>query len=622
MVFATSYANNATTKILGVMNTANGEEGITADLLVNVVNGTGKVFISTIPLTEIDTQASARLAKEVACDTLNINCNSYDFYYEIYSDSPIVGGPSAGGAMTITTMAALMDLKLYSNVYMTGTVNPDGSIGPVGGILSKAEAAFRDGAGYVLIPSGQSIAYVEETKTVTVGPITQTETTVKPVNVTQYAKDNWGLTVAEVSDVEAAFKWMTGYEIVKEKRPTTLATADYYSLTKDMSESLLSYATNLLANATEYLNNNSLSYSDSKKVQDLLDQSRDQLTQAEQLSSIHQHYSAASYCVQSAILSSYAQKLVSYYAGVYSTKEKIKEDIDDTKLKITETENETISSSHIDHIYDIELLIVSIDRLREAENVIDESYKSYYAKSYEDALYYDSFAEIRLLTSQQWNMLMNKFNGDLNLTFDVNDLLELARERLESARVSLTYASTVATGNLLVSAQDELSYAEEAYNDGKYIFSIFESLKSMAEANLAMEVRGLTEDDLAGKIDSKGIDAEDSIREAEEEGLLPILAISYYEYSKSYTDPYQNLVFLSYSKEFAKIAKDFVRAISTESTYEQISGPVYIREVVVPQDVDAFAYLFIIAGFFAGITISLFSLERANKKIGYERRPK
>ena len=79
-----TYANNATTKILGVMTTEQGEEGISADLFVNVVRGTGKVFISTIPLTQIDTQASARLAKEVACDTLNINCNNYDFYYEIY----------------------------------------------------------------------------------------------------------------------------------------------------------------------------------------------------------------------------------------------------------------------------------------------------------------------------------------------------------------------------------------------------------------------------------------------------------------------------------------------------------------------------------------------------------
>ncbi len=613
-VLSSSYAYNATTKILGVMETESGEEGISADLFVNVVNGTGKVFISTIPLTQIDTQASARLAKEVACETLNKDCSVHDFYYEIYSDFPIVGGPSAGAAMTVATMSALEGLDIYNNVFMTGTVNPDGSVGPVGGILSKAEAAEKDGADYVLIPRGQSIAYVEETRTVTVGPITQTETTIRPVNVTQYAKENWGLKIIEVSNVEDAFKEMTGYEIIKETTSIIIATTDYLTLTKEMSNSLMVYTSDLLQNTTTYLNSMSLSYSDAQKIQDLLDQAQVFLTEAQQLSNIYQHYSAASYCVQSSILSNYANKLVSYYAAIYSSKEDIREDIDNTKNDISLVENQTIFSSDINHIYDIELLIVSIDRLREAENLIDSSYLAYYSKDYDQALYYDAFAEIRLLTTEQWKQLMDKFSDELNLTFDVNDLIDLARERLENARVSLTYASTVATSNLLISAQEKLDSAESAYNDGKHIFSIFESLKSMAEANLAMEVRGLTTSDLESKIASKTLDASDSIEDAKSEGLLPILAISYYEYSKAYTDPYQALVFLSYSKEFAKVARDFVRAISTEEQFEQVSGTVKIREVISSSNPDMFTYLFIMAGFFAGITISLFSLEKANKK--------
>ena len=267
-----------------------------------------------------------------------------------------------------------------------------------------------------------------------------------------------------------------------------------------MSTSLLTYTRDLLQNATDYLNSQSLSYSDSQTVQDLLDQSSDYLSQANQLSSIYQHYSAASYCVQSSILSSYAEKLVTYYSGLYSTKEEIKADIDDTMSSVSDAENDTILVSEIDHIYDIELLIVSIDRLREAEELIDDSYRSYYSKEYVDALYYDAFAEIRLLTAQQWNDLLISFRGDLNLSFNVMDLAELAMERLESARVSYTYASTITTSTLLTSAEDKLSSAEEAYNDGKYVFSIFESLKSMAESNLAMEVRGLSTSELSNKI--------------------------------------------------------------------------------------------------------------------------
>ncbi len=612
--FSSASAFQVHTKILGVMQTGDGEEGITADLYVTVVNGTGKVFISTIPLTKIDTQASARLAKEVACETLNMECSNYDFYYEIYSESPIVGGPSAGGAMTVATMAALKNLTLYENVFMTGTVNPDGSIGPVGGILPKAEAGYKAGADYILIPKGQSLTYIEETRTTTIGIITQTETIVKPVNVSFYALSNWGLKVVEVPDVETAFEKMTGYEITRKTKPKNLVTADYLTITKEMSTDLLKYTRELLDNATDYLNSKSLSYSYTQEIENLLKQSRTYLEQAEQLGSLYQHYSAASYCVQSSILSNYAKKLISYYSGEYQTKEDIKSEIDNTKLYIDNFENSTISYQKIDHIYDIELLIVSIDRLREAENLIDESYKSYYSKKYEDALYYDAFAEIRLLTAEKWRDMTLEFEGELNLTFDVNLLVDLARDRLESAKVYHTYASTVSTSSLLQSAQNKLDSATEAYNNKKYIFSIFESLKSMAESNLAMEVRGLSESDLPSKINTKMHDAEEAIDNAKSEGLLPILAISYYEYSKSYDDPYQQLVFLSYSKEFAKITNDLVRAISRESGKNFESRQVYIRKKAEESTTDVTAYMFILAGFLAGITISLYNIEKLSKR--------
>lgn len=608
------FAYNTTTKILGVMSTDTGEEGITADLFVNVVNGTGKVFISTIPLTEIDTQASARLAKEVACETLNMECDGYDFFYEIYSEFPIVGGPSAGGAMAVATMAALEGIDIYENVYMTGTINPDGSIGSVGGILAKAEAAYKSGANFVLIPRGQTITYVEETRTVTVGAITKTETVIRPVNVVQYAKENWGLDVIEVSEVDSAFEQMTGYEIVKQTRPITIATNDYYILTKKMSTGLLSYASEWLSNATEYLGTKALAYSDAQKVQNLLDQSQEYLSQAQQMNSIHQYYSSASYCVQSSILSKYAHKLVAYYSGDYSSREAIKLDIDRTMERASLLQNSTLFYSEIDHIYDIELLIVSIDRLREAETIIENAYQSYYSRNYEDSLYYDAYSEVRLLTAESWRGLLDEFSGEMNLSFYVGKLSSLARERLESARVSLTYASTVASGSLLDSSQNHLSSADSAYNEEKFVYSIFGSLKSMAEANLAMELRGLSETEVQEKISSKRTDAQSSIDQAKQEGMLPILAVSYYEYSKSYEDPYQSLIFLSYSKEFAKISRDFVRAISEEQGYQQITGPVYIRRSVERAEPSAFAYLFIAAGFFAGITISLFSLEKISRK--------
>ena len=38
---------------------------------------------------------------------------------------------------------------------MTGTINPDGTVGPVGGIPQKVEGAADEGIKTVLIPAGQ-----------------------------------------------------------------------------------------------------------------------------------------------------------------------------------------------------------------------------------------------------------------------------------------------------------------------------------------------------------------------------------------------------------------------------------------------------------------------------------
>ncbi len=42
---------------------------------------------------------------------------------------------------------------------MTGTVNPDGTIGPVGGIPHKIEGAAAAGKTLVLVPGGQRYDY-------------------------------------------------------------------------------------------------------------------------------------------------------------------------------------------------------------------------------------------------------------------------------------------------------------------------------------------------------------------------------------------------------------------------------------------------------------------------------
>ncbi len=63
-----------------------------------------------------------------------------------------IDGPSAGGILTVGVLAALLGAPIRGDMTMTGTISPDGSIGPVGGISLKLQAAAEQGYRTVLLP--------------------------------------------------------------------------------------------------------------------------------------------------------------------------------------------------------------------------------------------------------------------------------------------------------------------------------------------------------------------------------------------------------------------------------------------------------------------------------------
>lgn len=70
-----------------------------------------------------------------------------------------IDGPSGGAILTVGVLAAIRDEQLRPRVTMTGTINPDGSIGPVTNVTTKVRAAARDGYETVLIPRGTEVEY-------------------------------------------------------------------------------------------------------------------------------------------------------------------------------------------------------------------------------------------------------------------------------------------------------------------------------------------------------------------------------------------------------------------------------------------------------------------------------
>jgi predicted S18 family serine protease len=140
---------NVTVYAPAVASSESGYVGVISTITVTVQNnGSGRVFVDTLPLTQVDMQGSARLAVKVASALVRNDANSdidpskYDYFFVVRTDSPIIGGPSAGGIMTVATISLLQGWELSNKTVMTGMINPDGSIGPIGGIPQNRCSKF------------------------------------------------------------------------------------------------------------------------------------------------------------------------------------------------------------------------------------------------------------------------------------------------------------------------------------------------------------------------------------------------------------------------------------------------------------------------------------------------
>ena len=142
-----------------VTRTPEGFRGVMTEMVVTVAApGTGTVYVSADPLTELDMQAAARMAALVATILTGYDYYSFDYFIHVKSNTTIVGGPSASGAMAVAIMAALRGKQIRSDFSMTGMVDPDATLGPVGGVPEKLLAAAQSGVRIFVIPAGQEMA--------------------------------------------------------------------------------------------------------------------------------------------------------------------------------------------------------------------------------------------------------------------------------------------------------------------------------------------------------------------------------------------------------------------------------------------------------------------------------
>jgi PDZ domain-containing protein len=109
----------------------------------------------TIPVTLVgrpDAPDQAMLG--VSLETFRLR---YEFPFEVTIDSGDVGGPSAGLAFTLGVIDVLTPESLTGGqrVATTGTMDPNGAVGAVGGVQQKTVAVRRAGATLFLVPPSE-----------------------------------------------------------------------------------------------------------------------------------------------------------------------------------------------------------------------------------------------------------------------------------------------------------------------------------------------------------------------------------------------------------------------------------------------------------------------------------
>lgn len=149
-------------------------------------------------------RAGVWLAAFVSATTLNKDLTEFKFTAET---AGFVDGASASGLMSAAFLAAMTGAPVDPLATMTGMLNPDGTLAPVGGIAEKFAGAIQLGKKRLGYPVGMRRV---------------NDASGKVVDLVELAKSR-GAEAFEVPDVNAAYELMTGRAL---PRPQAVDPAD------------------------------------------------------------------------------------------------------------------------------------------------------------------------------------------------------------------------------------------------------------------------------------------------------------------------------------------------------------------------------------------------------------
>lgn len=455
-----------------VMQTEEGYAGTTTNVTVLITEGWGDVYVSTYSLTQEDFQGAATAAARVVCNLLGVNFSGYNFYFKVQGTAVIVGGPSAGAAMAVAVYSALTGTPINRSVMITGMISPDGTIGPVGGVYEKAQAAALNGAKIFLVPPGQSVVVTYTTVERRVGPFRVYSTQPKVINLTEYARKEWGLTVMEVSTVRDVMKIFFNVEFSQPPPGRIVISDEVLEKIAEVKVKVLSKAEAELASASIMINSSSLNRLVRALLNRRLSDARDYLVRAKALRGIESIH-LLTYSIS---ISRWVSLLASYYSG-----DGLNQYVSDYFNRLSAF-LASIEERNLRNFQELNYLVIAADLAVRAARLYNESARLW-SSDPDAALQNLAFSSTFLEEAEAWIE-----NLDRGSPFSAQ---QVAQTYLSIARSTWPYVYSVLSASggstsLVELASSYYSFAVSSYSSGRSLLAAVAAAKSVAIAEAAI----------------------------------------------------------------------------------------------------------------------------------------
>jgi hypothetical protein len=187
------------------------QSGVMLNITAEVKPGKGRVLVDTQPLMGVVFQDAANTAVYVAQNRTGISLVGSDVIFSISAPGqvPAVDGPSAGALMTLLVISAIENKPLNEDVTLTGTIDQDGNVGAIGGVVEKARAARDSGKSVILLPRANAnlLQYTQQTREYYGFNVIQQVP--KSVDAKTYVEANIGVKVQYVDTIDDALRIAT-----------------------------------------------------------------------------------------------------------------------------------------------------------------------------------------------------------------------------------------------------------------------------------------------------------------------------------------------------------------------------------------------------------------------------